>query len=464
MSKYFLCETDKPALSYKCGETIKFTIIPKENCIKTFCKNIKWKCMGDDGKSFEGFGTAEAWNPLIIETTLDKPGFVRLICNSVDEVGNETEEFDVLEAGAGTEVEKLTYNDTVPEDFDKYWAEIEKLVGEFTPQVIYKREITEDIPDDYKSYEIRLSTPIDSLASGIITMPEKAGKYPLNIFFKGYGISYANPIVKPNYITAEFNAHGFENDLTNDELREKYTNLSAYGFSDEDNADKYKLYWRNMMIRNLIAAKFLKTLTEWDKKGFVASGGSQGAFQATTVAAHDEDITFLDIGIPWFCDLRGIEKGFIRGWRPNFAEGLRYFDTVAQSMRVKCPVKISAYLGDYVCPPSGIMALYNSFKTQKSLAMIQGGTHGYRPPEIIDFHLVAEADGKSLEVKKGKYRHCKGKEYTVLDVGFNSETLEETVIYKANYGDEKIWLRPKWMFCETVCINGIPEKRFEFLN
>ena len=219
-----------------------------------------------------------------------------------------------------------------------------------------------------------------------------------------------------------------------------------------------------MMIRNLMAVKYLKTIDCWDKKHLIAMGGSQGALQATTVAAHDKDVTFLDICIPWFCNLKSIEKGFMRGWRPNCAEALRYFDTVAQATKVKCPVKILAGLGDYIYPPSTVMALYNTFKGIKAIDFVQAKTHPYNPPEKEVFTLNFDPKNPSGEVEKGIYRHFKGNEYEVIDFGYHSETTEEYVIYKALYGNGDIWLRPKYMFNEYVIVDGKPVKRFELIK
>ena len=84
-----------------------------------------------------------------------------------------------------------------------------------------------------------------------------------------------------------------------------------------------------MMIRDLCAVKWAKTLEKWDKTNLISFGGSQGAFQATTVAAHDKDVTYLDIFIPWFCNLNAENNGYLKGWRPIAQEGLEYFDTVS---------------------------------------------------------------------------------------------------------------------------------------
>ena len=68
------------------------------------------------------------------------------------------------------------------------------------------------------------------------------------------------------------------------------------------------------------------------------------------------------------------------------------------------------------------------------------------------------------EIKLGKYRHFKGNEYEVIGIAKNSETLEETVVYKALYGDGGYWVRPASMWNETLTREGKTFKRFEFLG
>ena len=45
-------------------------------------------------------------------------------------------------------------------------------------------------------------------------------------------------------------------------------------------------------------------------------------------------------------------------------------------------------------------------------------------------------------VKPGRYRHFKGKEYEVIGTATHSETLEEYAVYRALYGEGKLWIRP----------------------
>ena len=67
------------------------------------------------------------------------------------------------------------------------------------------------------------------------------------------------------------------------------------------------------------------------------------------------------------------------------------------------------------------------------------------------------------DLPPGYYRHYKGKEYTVLGVARHSETQEELVVYRQEYGDHGLWVRPKTMFMEMVTVDGKEVPRFERL-
>ena len=67
-------------------------------------------------------------------------------------------------------------------------------------------------------------------------------------------------------------------------------------------------------------------------------------------------------------------------------------------------------------------------------------------------------------ITPGRYRHYKGNEYTVLGVARHSETLEELVVYRQEYGERGLWVRPAAMFAETVVIEGRAVPRFQLLQ
>ncbi len=72
------------------------------------------------------------------------------------------------------------------------------------------------------------------------------------------------------------------------------------------------------------------------------------------------------------------------------------------------------------------------------------------------------------ELRPGKYQHYKGKMYEVIGVAHHSETMQELVIYKALYrtdfGDDSLWVRPKDMFVEQVVVEGQQQPRFRYVG
>jgi hypothetical protein len=71
---------------------------------------------------------------------------------------------------------------------------------------------------------------------------------------------------------------------------------------------------------------------------------------------------------------------------------------------------------------------------------------------------------RRIKLKPGRYRHNKGNDYVVLEVAKHCETLEEMVVYRQNYGERGLWVRPKGMFLETVEVDGQQVPRFQFLG
>ena len=67
-------------------------------------------------------------------------------------------------------------------------------------------------------------------------------------------------------------------------------------------------------------------------------------------------------------------------------------------------------------------------------------------------------------VPSGRYRHYKGREYTVIGVARHSETEEELVVYRQEYGERGLWVRPAAMFVETVESGGQGVPRFKRID
>ena len=69
-----------------------------------------------------------------------------------------------------------------------------------------------------------------------------------------------------------------------------------------------------------------------------------------------------------------------------------------------------------------------------------------------------------MELKPGKYRHFKGKEYELIGLATHSETMEPMVVYRALYGEGGLWVRPAAMWTEQIERDGYCGPRFQYIG
>ena len=387
--------TNKNPLEYQLGETVVFTVECFEDDKPADGKKLRWVRTGDDGKRETADVVYSAAKPLTIETTIDKPGFVRIQVFQLDandeRIGNEHDESLQFNGGAGARIDQI---DGFPEpsDFDEFWNR-QKTILDQTP---IKAQLDPlDVGDDaVVAYDVKVACAGLAPVSGYLVMPRNAEpkSLPARVQYQGYGVYSAGLNVNAgrNQIYFEINAHGILNgqpDSYYDHLRNTF--LKSYGFPKEGNVDPNSSYWCGVILRALRALQYVKTLPEWDGEHLSTGGGSQGGMQCLTVAGLDPDVSEVDAAVPWFCDVSGAEENKrIDSWfMPPWIEGLGYFDVANHAKRIKAKVSIFAGLGDYVCPPSGEMVLYNSIRSEKKILFRQGRTHGFEPKTFDDFTL-----------------------------------------------------------------------------
>jgi len=347
-------------------------------------KILKWRRTGDDQKTAEGQAVSSATQPTEIVTSLDKPGFVRIEVTVFNQDGSSVKDANGtplrFEGGAGVEPTKLEgYPE--PADFDAFWKAQKARLAK-VPVEAHLVKVASPNPK-FRVLDVKIDCAGSKPVSGYFSKPKNAKlkSLPAQVTFRGYGVNGADPECVDGTMVLQINAHGIENGKSPEFYRAlQEGDLKEYAFNNVENAKPETAYFNGMMLRVMRALQFIKSRPEWDGKTLVVVGGSQGGLQAVTAAALDPDVTKCLAYKPWCADLGGIKLGRLRGWRPDYADGLGYYDIVNMAKRVRCETFVNAGLGDYVCPPSGISVLYNNIKAPKTIEYIQGSTHGYDPP------------------------------------------------------------------------------------
>ena len=386
--------TDKDPLTYRPNESMAFTLTPHGNGT-----TIRWKRTGDDGKVEQGEATADA--PVVVKTSLYRPGFVRLVAELVDASGKTIARFD---GGAGVDVEKIRPDNPEPDDFDAFWARHKATLAQVPMDGATCREVPSG-RDDVKLYEVSIPCAGPRPSTGFLSIPAKPGKYPARVHFHGYNASWlpaARNTPKPTSLSADsivldLSAHGYEfnrDEAYYKDLRKACgSNGHDYAFDPAQNTDPEQAYFCGMTYRVMRGLEYVKSRPEWDGKTLVVDGGSQGGLQSIWAAALVPGVTECRPFIPWNCNIGGPAAGRARGdWHIPWVAALGYYDAANMARRIPktCRVNVTwAGLGDYICPPSGVAAFYNNLTCPKQIKWVQGATHGYYPPNAQTFSRSA---------------------------------------------------------------------------
>lgn len=389
---YLYGETEKDAISYRVGEPVRFRIRLTDTAdfgLTYRCAELVWRAEADDGQLWSGTDSGDSGR-LTLTFSLKAPGSIRVTVEACGRGGEKLGEVQPFVGGAICGFEQIRTGKECPKDFDAFWqTQLGELDG-VPPELLYIDPA--DSPDpNFRAYSIGIrSHAADAPVTGYLTVPKnaKAGSLKIRMFFYGYNASFSpSPQCADGCMTLAVNAHSMENG------REKryYTDLQNgalkhYGFEAEDYRDPSGSYFRNMILRDVQALRFLKTRKEWNGKDIQLFGGSMGGFQATAVAALEPGVTELSVFIVWMCDVSGRSIGRLAGWLPDYTENLNYFDSVYFAARVTCPTVITqAGLIDYTATPTGVAAYYNALRVKKQVTFVQSADHGLSPIRRVTY-------------------------------------------------------------------------------
>ncbi len=378
---------------YAPGETMTFIM----KCANADGMTLHWMRTGDDGKRTTVSEKIISGKPVLIKTSINQPGFVRILVSLTDrngkkvytvKSGRKTEYF--FDGGAGVMPEKLSRS-TEPADFDAFWTKQKKRLA-----AVPMKSLMTKIPNKnpkVEVYAVSVNCAGPRPVTGYLSIPAGAAAKSLaaSVLFEGYGKGYQRPTCvgsNESEIVFSINAHGYE--LGHDSAffrklwEEIKSNGQLYAFDPVQNSNPETAYFNGMALRVMRALQFVKSLPQWDGKRLSVAGESQGGLQAAWAASLVPGVTSCELKIVWCCDLAGVTKSKrLNGWRPKYVPALDYYDAVNHAKRIprSCPVTIArAGLGDYTCPPSGLAIFYNNVKAPKKIVWYQGSTHGYVPP------------------------------------------------------------------------------------
>ena len=417
-------KTDKEnPIDYKVGETIRFDFfldgvkeLPEEAAAKSPLK-VKWTRTGDDGKTEKGEGEISLEKGCSVETKLLVPGIVRMEAQLIGSDGSKFESVAsgkrdkgiYFHGGAGAETEKMQMSTKEPADFDAFWKEAkDKLAKVPFKDGVKLTDVTPDkLKGKYKVCAVEIPCFGPRPATGWLTMPANAKEksLPARASFDGYNNNnFPLPKVPQhgsgNCISLHINAHGYEM-VGHDEQyykdfgnkvngivpgAEKQRRNYALEPSDYDNPrDTYFLY---MAMRVIRAFDYLKTLPEWNGKDLIAAGGSQGGLQTMWAAGLVDGLSEAKPAVTWGCDIGCPRNGDgpfpSRAWGIPPVAGAFYFDAALHAKRVPatCKVEITRLgMGDYTCPPRGVLLSYYNMKCPVKVHLVQGSSHLYTPPQ-----------------------------------------------------------------------------------
>lgn len=395
--KYFTCTTNKDAVAYRVGEEMQFTFKLIAAGETVSCPKFKYTVAADDGRTpVEGYVDG-SMGVMTLKTKIGVAGFVHIQVTACDKFDLPILGVEVFDGGAGADIAQIRKIKDEPADFDTFWNAQLKTLDKTAPELLEAREV--DSPKSgFTVYAVKIRFSPDNTwgnyAVGYLSIPKNAEPGTLALFMQFNGASVYEPSkeCKSGRITLCVSPHSLELGQSKsyyDDL--KSGKLKGYGFNETYNASRETVYFREMILRDVQAMRFLKTYFAadgadarfrglWDGKNFTLAGGSQGGLQCAAVAALEPGATRAEFYCPWLCDVGGCGTDGRQAstYMPVWTEALEYYDNVNFAKRIRCNVEIkSAGLGDYVATPAGVTAFYNSINpaVSKQITYHQNSTH-----------------------------------------------------------------------------------------
>ncbi|MBP6783239.1 MAG: acetylxylan esterase [Verrucomicrobiales bacterium] len=376
--------TDRPDALYNENEEVTFTIKAKDGTKNLDWGNVDWTLSLDGYKTLSsGKGSLDGGAGVPVKGALEHPGFLLLTATFTGPDGKKISGY----AGAGVSPNALTPSLPAPDDFDAFWAEQKKQLGEVPiTYIAAPRSLTTPGDAGIEAFDVQVPSekggaPVSGYFAKPKTAPPKS--LPAVLWVHGAGVRSASlPAAlggaRDGFLSMDINAHG----IPNGEPEAYYKALSEgklKTYRSDGTKSRDEIYFRGMFVRLARALDFLTTRPEWDGKTLAVIGHSQGGYQALVAGGLDERVTFIGAGVPAGCDHTGMKVNRISGWPkivplladgtpdPQALEASRYVDAVNFATRCKAEAIVSVGFIDRTCPPTSVYTAYNVLQGSKKI-------------------------------------------------------------------------------------------------
>ena len=393
--KYFVGTTLKNPLEYKIGEKMVFKIRVKHMDDYLDIPYIWCKLISDDGQQREEYIEKNTDGWFYIEASISKSGFVFVQAKACDENKQLIDGIAAFNGSAGANVENILCATKLPDDYEEFWAKLEKEVEDTDPEILYCEKIDNGKNPDFEMFDMRIKAPRSDYVSVAIAYPKGAEKGSLKavMSFMGYGVWACNPQPIKDHLSITVNAHSLPNRASAEFFADIRDNeLKGYGFDEEENKSPETTYWTKMILRDLQAVRFFKDHELLNKKDYYFTGSSQGGMQACNIAAHFDRSSAVIMNVPWLSDIYGHEICGRRQTKIPKGYGVSYFDTAIAAQYLKCPAYIISGLGDNTCNGSTQMALFNAIRAPKYIEFYQNKVHSFTIPWDRNMYALGDLD------------------------------------------------------------------------
>lgn len=333
--------------------------------------------------------------------TMSEPGF--LACQY---------EFSTADGKKHGDLVKLAYDPEqiktftpMPKDFVQFWQKALKEARKVPFESEY-RDIPEATNDRFVTKLVRLRVGQNKWMQGYLTIPvqpsnSQPAKYPVVLCPPGAG---STKIYPSDYFPAlgciymKIEIHDNDQLLPDDEYnRMRHEKCDDYMRRGMESKDTY--YYKDVYVGCARALDFLCSLSEWDGRNAIVTGGSQGGALTIVTAALNEEATMCAPFYPALCDLMGFLHHRAGGWPKFFStwskdskveipqdqavETLQYFDVVNFARILKVPTFMSWGYNDDTCSPTSVWAAWNEITVPKEKDITPSSGH-WRFPSSWD--------------------------------------------------------------------------------